>query len=92
MIESHPILLKFGMQWHSKVLNPKIASTFWPELFNTKKDLFFWGGGGQKVTENKSCPNSIKFGWYPGVFEGARFRNCIHFQGLYAPLKPLKGP
>ena len=50
-----------------------MGSKFWSEQFLTKK-LMFFGKSGRKL-------KLFDFDeiWFPGVFEGADFKNRIHF-------------
>ena len=54
-----------------------MTSKFRSELFLTKK-LRFFGAGPQKMTEIESLSDFDEI-WYPGVFEGADFKNRILF-------------
>ena len=74
-------MLKFGIQRFSKVLNPKIMSKFWSELFWPKKLRFFGGGGGGVSPTEIEILSDFDEIWSLGVFEGADFKNRIKISG-----------
>ena len=54
-----------------------MGSKFMSEYFFTKK-LMFFGGGAPKIDRKLKLSDFDEI-WYPGVFEGADFKNGIHF-------------
>ena len=77
------MLTDFAEIWYTKVFEcaeyenvakiwQNIPNNFWP------KNLCFLGAEPPK-SDRKLKLSDFDEIWYPGVFEGADFRNCIHF-------------
>ena len=56
-----------------------MGSKFRAELFLNKKRMFF--GAESPKSDRKLKLSDFDEIWYPGVFEGADFKNRIHFHG-----------
>ena len=72
----------FAEIWYTKVFegaeSKNMGSKFWSEHFLVQKNLCFLGAEPPK-SDRKLKLSDFDEIWYPGVFEGADFKNRIHF-------------
>ena len=71
----------FAEIWYTKCAEYEYGVKILVRTFFSLKNVMFFGGGPPK-SDRKLKLSDFDEIWYPGVFEGADFKNRIHFYAI----------